>query len=123
MKKLSVFLVLLVHPVMGQQHQPAIDRLIDSLRTANHIPAMVAAVITPDVIQYGFGGIIRADSTEKVTPAQKFHLGSDTKAVTSFIAAKLVEQKKLSWATKLTTLRPDLKRKIKADYAHITLAD
>ncbi len=58
-----------------------------------------------------------------VQVADRFHLGSNTKAFTSFLVAKAVEQGKLDWKTKFFEVFPNLEAKANSAYKDITLAD
>ncbi|MBD2755252.1 serine hydrolase [Spirosoma validum] len=101
MKILLILVVLWPLSLSAQVHSPIITQAIDSVLEANQVPAIVAAIVKPTQILYGYGGRIRADRTDTIKATSKFHLGSNTKAVTSFMAAKLVEQGKLKWTDKL----------------------
>src|SRR4051812_27090726 len=52
-----------------------------------------------------------------------FRLGSNTKAVTGFIAATVVQQHKIEWSTRFFDLFPELKAGSRPDYYDITLKD
>lgn len=56
-------------------------------------------------------------------PDDKFHIGSNTKAITSFISVLLVEQGQIKWDTKFLDLFPELKQKSRKEYQNITLQD
>ena len=53
----------------------------------------------------------------------RFHIGSNTKAMTAFIIAKYVESGKLNWPTKFFDLYPEWKKESKPDYETINLKD
>jgi CubicO group peptidase (beta-lactamase class C family) len=56
-----------------------------------------------------------------VTVDDRFHLGSDTKAMTATLIAILVEKKLLSWDLTLEKAFPELAGKMTADYRGVTL--
>lgn len=56
-------------------------------------------------------GTNKVNSNVQVTLQNRFHLGSNTKAITSFIAADLVSQGKINWNTDFFHLFPELKAK------------
>ncbi|KAB7733255.1 serine hydrolase [Rudanella paleaurantiibacter] len=60
---------------------------------------------------------------DTATLNDRFHIGSNTKAMTAFIIAKYVEKGKLNWSTKFFDLFPEWKAKSKPDYENITLQD
>jgi CubicO group peptidase (beta-lactamase class C family) len=70
------------------------------------------------------GGHHRIDDPNSKTQSDTrdlFHLGSNTKAITSFIAALLVEQKKINWDTKFFELFPTWLSMSNPAYEDITL--
>lgn len=104
-----------------------LEQLTDSIRTAFQMPELGFAVVKTDTIAAMLlSGFHRADQENPAGSAKYgdyFHLGSNTKAITAFIAARLVEQGKLQWTTKFFDLYPDWKKDSKSEYAEITLAD
>jgi CubicO group peptidase (beta-lactamase class C family) len=64
------------------------------------LPALAAAVVRKgEVLASGAVGTRRAGTVSPVTLEDRFHIGSDTKAMTSLIAATLVESGKIAWST------------------------
>lgn len=108
-------------PACGQSR--AGQQALDSIRIRYKLPAMLAAVIEPGRIRYVYGGVRRNDRPELVTLNDYFHLASNTKAVTSLLAGKLVEQGKISWDSKLLDVVPELRAGALPPYANVTLAD
>jgi D-alanyl-D-alanine carboxypeptidase len=111
--------LLLARPAQAQSL--ATRQMLDTLRAAYHLPALVAAIIQPEAIAYLGGGVRRNDQPEPIGLDDYFHLGSETKGVTSLLAGKLVEEGKLKWKSKLVEVVPELKDKIRPEYADITL--
>ena len=63
-----------------------------------NLPSAAAAVVRKGaLIAAGAVGTRRVGSDSPVTLEDRFHIGSDTKAMTSLLAAMLVEQGKLRW--------------------------
>jgi CubicO group peptidase (beta-lactamase class C family) len=85
----------------------------ETLRKAlaqHDIPGMVAAVVEGDrVVATGAAGVRQRGGREKVTVADKFHIGSCTKAMTATLSAMLVEEGKLKWGTTIAQALPDVK--------------
>ena len=96
---------------------------LDSVCQKYQIPGIAAAAITSDTIYYGFAGTIRMKNETKVNAESKWHLGSCTKAVTSFIAAKMVADGQISFDDKLRKIVPALKKKMRKEYKNVTLGD
>src|SRR4029077_7518988 len=66
-------------------------------------------------------GTRRAGQDILVTMEDRFHLGSDSKAFTSLLAGQFVETGKLRWDSTLAEVFPELKDKMDAEFAKITL--
>ena len=81
------------------QGQPLADDL-EKIRTQYGLPAIAAAVVKDGtIIASGVAGV-RVDGTSiAATIDDRFHLGSDTKAMTATLAAMLVEEGKLKWTS------------------------
>jgi D-alanyl-D-alanine carboxypeptidase len=99
----------------------AAQQALDSIRAKYRLPALLAAVIEPKRIRYVYAGIKRNDQPEPISLTDYFHIGSDTKGITSLLAGKLVEQGKLQWSSKLIDVVPALRGKTLPAYADITL--
>ncbi|WP_332655400.1 serine hydrolase domain-containing protein [Brevundimonas sp.] len=71
-------------------------------------PAMAAAVVGPQgLIWSGVRGVRRAGGDEPATLDQRWHLGSNGKAMTAVLYGRLVEQGRAPWGATLQTLFPD----------------
>ena len=62
-------------------------------------PAISVNLITPDTIYTFVNGKVRTTKKDRITPDAKFHLGSNSKAITSFIAMHLAENNSISRKT------------------------
>ena len=100
------------------------DRFIYSTKKKYKIVGLTYAVFTSNkIIEIGALGKSRINNDSLVKTTDRFHIGSNTKAVTAFLAAKLVEQRKIKWDTKFFDLFPELKASSKSAYWNITLQD
>lgn len=96
----------------------------DSVRKANNIPALGFAVIRSDSILLEKSmGVRKVNTFDSVGTDDRFHLGSNTKAITSYIAGALVEEGKIQWTTKVFDLFPEWKDQCRKEYSKITLQD
>lgn len=99
-----------------------IKSLADSIRKKYKIPELAFAVVSADTIfEMEVLGSQRVNSAYQAKPDDRFHIGSNTKAITSFIAALLVRQKQIKWKTKFFDLFPELKTTSKKVYQNVTL--
>ncbi len=82
---------------------------LEALRAEHGVPAMGAAILKDGVIvDLAVAGTVSADSEEPVSADDAWHIGSDTKAMTATLAARLVEQGKIGWDTTVAEALPDL---------------
>ncbi len=96
----------------------------DSIRNAYNIPEVSYAVIdSKSTLEIAALGRHSIDLPDTATLNDRFHIGSNTKAMTAFIIAKYVEKGKLKWTTKFFDLFPEWREKSKPEYTSITLQD
>ena len=121
MKKLTTIFLLIFSKVCFSQRTV---QFADSIRKAYKIPEISYAVVnsksTLEIAALGKHSINLADTA---TLVDRFHMGSNTKAMTAFTIARYVEKGKLKWTTKFFDLFPEWKEKSKSEYANITLQD
>lgn len=122
MKKLLIFLMLFSFFTKAKSQTP--EQYAEEIRQKYKIPAIGYAVIKSDsILILNVIGTKQHDKEQKATTTDRFHIGSNTKALTGFVAAILVEQNKIKWNTKFFDLFPDLKASTKTAYSEITLQD
>jgi CubicO group peptidase (beta-lactamase class C family) len=79
--------------------------LLEPLREQHELPALAAAVwIGGELVAEGAVGVRKVGADARVTTSDKWHLGSDTKAMTATLAGKLVEDGKLSFDAPVSLL-------------------
>lgn len=104
---------------------PGVDdlaELLEPIRAKHGLPALAGAIVAGDkVVALGAVGVRKHGARDQVTPADKFHLGSCTKAMTATLCAMLVEEGRLSWTTTIADVFPDLRERMHADYRGVTL--
>jgi CubicO group peptidase (beta-lactamase class C family) len=107
-----------------QPPPPTLAETLESYRLANGLPALAAAVVrTTGVEQLAVTGVRRLSTTDSVTVTDRFHIGSDTKAMVASVAAMLVEDDAVSWTATPGEIFPELADSIHADLQAITLRD
>jgi CubicO group peptidase (beta-lactamase class C family) len=92
-------------------------------RAEFNIPALVIGIFTPDTIIIAADGIKDVISKKEIDPSDRFHIGSCTKAMTAFMAARLVEKKLLSWDSTILEIFPEWEQNILNYYKNKTIAD
>jgi hypothetical protein len=101
---------------------PRLVAVLETVRQKFQLPALGGALVGRDgTMAVGVVGERVKGRTEQATIDDSWHLGSDTKAMTAAMIAALVEQKKLSWDTRLSDVFPDLN--LPADKGAITLLE
>lgn len=94
----------------------------DSIRRHYKIPELSYAVVTADsILEMHALGVRKYKTSLKATLNDRFRIGSNTKEITGFIAAQLVQQGKLSWDTRFFDLFPELATSTRKEYLHYTL--
>ncbi len=118
-KVVATLIILFLHGYCNAQNT---YRYADSIRKAYKIPELAYAVVSADSIyELRVLGVKKINSKLAATNNDRFRLGSNTKAITGFIAALLVKQKKISWNTKFFDLYPEMKAASKKEYHQLTL--
>ncbi len=109
-----------VHPAGAQT---SLDEMLTPYLTRYHLPALAAAVVRDGtVVASGAVGTRRAGAMIPVTINDRFHLGSDTKAMTALLAAMLVEEGKLRWDSTVAEVFPELAARMNTGLRGVTLS-
>ena len=99
-----------------------VDSLVKEIRKRHAIPAMAAVVVRSDsLVAASAAGVRRLGDTARVTIRDRFHLGSNTKAMTATLLAGLVEEGALSWDTTPVEALPRSADSIHPAYRTVTL--
>ena len=122
-KTLSYFLIFISLYASGQELSDELQAQIKLARQEHQIPAIAVSLITPDSIYAFVGGKSQLGKKEKIEQDAKFHLGSNTKAITAFIAMRLVEENEIGLDTRFFNLFPELMETSRINYEDITLGD
>jgi len=98
--------------------------IADSVRISRSVPGLVYAVFTSDsILDEGACGFRKYKTRDSLRITDRFDIGLNTAAFTSYIAAKMVEDKKIKWDTKLLDVFPDLKKTAFPVYKNLNLVD
>jgi CubicO group peptidase (beta-lactamase class C family) len=126
-KKSLVRTALLVVAVLFSAYESAraqssLDALLAPFLSRYELPALAAAVVKGGkVVAAGAVGSRRAGAKIPVTVNDRFHIGSDTKAMTALLAAMYVEQGKLRWHSTVAEVLPELVEKMDAGLKRVTI--
>jgi len=73
---------------------------LDTIRRKRQVPCLAALALRGDqTVARGIVGVRSASSPVQATLNDRFHLGSDTKAMTATVVATLIEAGRLDWST------------------------
>jgi len=107
-------------PINSDTLMCCIQQVIDKY----DIPAMAVSIFTADkVLNQEAIGLRELGTENHVQLTDKFHLGSNGKAITSFVAGRLVEKGVLNWDSKFFDRLPELKDSANVAYYNITLSN
>jgi CubicO group peptidase (beta-lactamase class C family) len=78
---------------------------------------MAAAVVrNGETVALGVAGVRTRGKPDKIATADRFHIGSDTKAMTAMLCGILVDEGKLKWGQTLGETFPALNKSMHAQY-------
>lgn len=102
----------------------AMLKTADSVRRARGIPAIGYVVFSTDeILDIGVSGYRQYRKRDSVLLTDRFHIGTNTFAFTSWIAARLVEMGKIKWTTTYAQLFPQYKNKVLPAFRDVALKD
>ena len=105
----------------GLQAQTSLDAMLKAEGQRANFPALAAAVMVKgQLVAVGTAGTRRAGVEIPVTRDDRFHLGSDTKAMTALLAAMMIEDGKLKWDSTLAQVFPELAARMDGPQ-HVTI--
>ena len=100
----------------------SLDSMLTPYLVRYDLPALAAAVVKDGkVIAAGAVGTRRVGFKIPVTINDRFHIGSDTKAMTALLAAMMVEEGKLRWETTVGEVFPELADTMDGRLRRVTL--
>lgn len=88
---------------------PQVSKALGNILIQTGVPALGYAVVSPaGLVALEVAGRRRLGVEEFVTPDDLWHIGSNTKAMTAALYARLTERGAAQWGAKLPALFPDL---------------
>jgi CubicO group peptidase (beta-lactamase class C family) len=95
--------------------------VLDAAMAGTQVPAMGLAVLRGGhVAALAVRGVRANTGTDPVAPDDRWHIGSDAKAMTAVLVAELVEAGRLHWDDRIGTVLPEFAT---TAYARATLAE
>src|SRR5205814_9073818 len=120
---LAAMLGALLAGAPGARSAPdSLDATLAPFLTRYDLPALAAAVVKDgEIIAAGAVGTRKAGAKIPVTLNDRFHLGSNTKAMTALLAGMLVDEGKLRWDSTVADLFPELVEKMDPGLKRVTI--
>ena len=95
---------------------------LEQLRVQHRLPGIAAAAVREEeIVISATAGLRKVGSPERVTLADKWHIGSCTKSMTATVAAILVEEGRIRWESTIAELFPEWRAKMAAQWRPVTL--
>jgi CubicO group peptidase (beta-lactamase class C family) len=109
----------LAFPAPAWTQAQSLDAQIEPVRVKYGLPALATAVVSKgEIVAVGAVGVRVYRTNIPVTIEDRFHLGSDTKAMTALLAGILVDDGKLRWTSTIGEVLgadvPDMNQKLAA---------
>ena len=115
---LLIAILVLYAPAQAQ----SLDPILASAMAGTRTPGMAAIVLRDGrIADEAVRGARRNDSPAPARLDDLWHIGSDGKALTATLIARLVERGKLNWTTPLSDMLPDLAANMRPEYQSVTL--
>ncbi len=104
------------------EHDDEFDLFVEEFLNENQLPGLIAAVIDDDsILKLAAAGVREYGEDTPITPHDLIHIGSCTKAMTSYVLQQLIDEDVLSWESTLLDVYPEWKDSIHNDYHETTL--
>ncbi len=99
-----------------------INGILEPIRIKHQIPALAGAILTGEgLTASGAVGVRKAGTQFEVRAEDKWHLGSNTKAMTASLIGRLVEKGKLRWDTTIEQVFPETAAELPSELRAVTL--
>ncbi len=122
MKLRIITLITFLLSLCAQSAPENVVPMLEAIRAKHQLPALAAAaVIDGQVVALGTTGTRKSGGREKVTDADLWHIGSDTKSMTASLAAVLVEEGKIKWETTVAEIFPAYRSRMNDAWKSVTL--
>ena len=101
-----------------------LDAMAEAVRAQYGLPALSGAIVSSKgLIGIGVAGTRRATGGPAVTRDDRWHIGSNLKAITAALAAVAVGRGDIQWTTTVAEAFPEHAASMRAEYRAVTLQD
>jgi D-alanyl-D-alanine carboxypeptidase len=102
----------------------SLQTLVDDFFQQHKLVGLCTAVVRGQHdMEIAAAGVRRTGSDERVTTADQWHIGSNAKALTAFLCARIVEHGKIEWSTTLADVMGDIVANATPEVREVTLTD
>jgi CubicO group peptidase (beta-lactamase class C family) len=116
----TAWLILFAAPASAEDLEPVLAKAMEGSK----VPATGILVIRNAKFSgEGVRGVRQNDGTDPVRLDDVWHIGSDGKAMTATLIARLVDRGVLSWSTPLDQMLPELAARRNPQYRSVTLLE
>jgi len=120
----ALFCLVALAAAPAQAAEPTLPELLAQAMDGKAVPAMGVLVIRDgQVADQAVRGLRRIDAPAPVAPGDRWNIGSDGKAMTATMVARLVDRGLLRWDAPLSQMLPDLAAVMRPEYRDATLLD
>lgn len=102
--------------------QPNVQQILSAQREKYHLPAIAGVYIDGANTRKAVAGVRKNGSSSIATIDDRWHIGSNVKAMSATMIATIVEEGKLAWSSTIAEIFPELLPMMKAEYKNVTLA-
>lgn len=108
----------------GRAGDGRLGAVLDDVRTRHGLPALAAVLVSGDrIVESAAAGVRAAGQAPEVTVADRWHVGSLTKAMTATLAAVLVERGAIAWSARVRDLLPETVATARPELLDVTLRE
>jgi CubicO group peptidase (beta-lactamase class C family) len=100
----------------------ALSKLMEPIRKKYDLPSMAVMILdSKGIVASDISGVRKVGTDIPVTLHDKWHLGSNTKAMTATLVARFIDQGKLTWETRLDKIFPEFAPHFHPGFKDVTL--
>ena len=111
-----------IKPATGVAGDGRLDEIVAFFQKEYRLPALAAVMVHNDqIIEKSAVGRRSIKSNIRVTSDDQWHIGSNTKSMTSLLAALLIKNNYIRWDTTLSEVYPELADSMRPEYKNIRL--
>lgn len=111
-----------VHPAPAKSPPKDVSSVLTPILQKHNVPGIAAAVVrNGEPVAVGVAGVRTRGKGDKIATDDRFHIGSDTKAMTAMLCGILVDEGKLKWSQTLGETFPELRNSMHPQYQTVTM--